>query len=117
MTHITNSPPRDTGAPTEAAGEGAYCNISQAAAILGVSRVSIWRWIRAGQLPAARLGHRTIRIKREDLDRLLWQIGPAGARSWVVRNPPGRATVEDSAAGERAPRSSGTAMMASEHFV
>jgi excisionase family DNA binding protein len=56
--------------------------VAQAAALLGVSRVSIWRWIRAGRLPAARLGHRTTRIRREDLERLLTDAGPdAGASS------------------------------------
>jgi excisionase family DNA binding protein len=47
-----------------AAGAREYYSISQAAALLGVSRVSIWRWIRAGHLPVSRLGHRTTRIKR-----------------------------------------------------
>src|SRR5581483_1439584 len=47
-----------------------HYSISQAAAQLGVSRVTIWRWIRAGRLPGARLGHRTTRIRREDLERL-----------------------------------------------
>lgn len=48
-----------------------YYSIGQAAALLGVSRVTIWRWVRAGRLPVARLGHRTTRIKREDLDGLV----------------------------------------------
>lgn len=58
----------------------AYYSITQAAALLGVSRVSVWRWIRAGQLPAARLGHRTTRIKRTDLEQLLLRLGARGAR-------------------------------------
>ncbi len=53
-----------------------YYNIVQAAELLGVSRVSVWRWIRAGRLPAARLGNRTTRIERADLDRLLPEFGP-----------------------------------------
>ncbi|HEX2173430.1 MAG TPA: helix-turn-helix domain-containing protein, partial [Dehalococcoidia bacterium] len=59
-----------------------YLNISQAAALLGVSRVSIWRWIRAGHLPAARLGHRTTRIKRADLELVIERL-QSGARAWV----------------------------------
>jgi excisionase family DNA binding protein len=51
--------------------ERSYYSISQAAAALGVSRVSIWRWINAGFLPVARLGHRTARISRADLDRIV----------------------------------------------
>jgi len=53
------------------AAERSYYSISQAAAALGVSRVSIWRWINAGVLPVARLGHRTARISRADLERIV----------------------------------------------
>jgi excisionase family DNA binding protein len=51
----------------------AYFSISQAADALGVSRVSIWRWINAGLLPVSRLGHRTARISRDDLNRVVAQ--------------------------------------------
>jgi excisionase family DNA binding protein len=50
---------------------GDYVNLSQAAALLGVSRMTVWRWVRSGRLPVARLGHRTVRINRGDLDRFL----------------------------------------------
>jgi excisionase family DNA binding protein len=63
----------------------AFYNISQAAEQLGVSRVTIWRWIRDGRLPVARLGHRTTRIAPADLDRLVAQMGRPGARAWVGR--------------------------------
>jgi excisionase family DNA binding protein len=63
----------------------AYYSISQAAELLGVSRVSIWRWIRAGHLSVVRLGHRTARIRREDLEQLPVHIGPSGYRSRVVQ--------------------------------
>src|SRR5262245_30556327 len=57
-----------------------YCSVAEAAALLGVSRVTIWRWVRAGRLPIWRLGHRTARIKRADLERLLTERArPAGA--------------------------------------
>jgi excisionase family DNA binding protein len=46
---------------------GGVYSVSQAAVLLGVSRMTLSRWIRAGRLPAARLGHRTVRISREDL--------------------------------------------------
>src|ERR687893_212896 len=65
------SPSPDAGASAQAADARSYYSISQAAALLGVSRMSIWRWIGAGRLPAARLGHRTTRIRREDLAQLL----------------------------------------------
>jgi excisionase family DNA binding protein len=84
-----------------------YYSISQAAALLGVSRVSIWRWIRAGRLPAARLGHRTTRIKRRDLERLLGEGRTAVARSWAMRD----------LGTEVAPRADWRVMGAREHFV
>jgi excisionase family DNA binding protein len=61
-----------------------YYSISQSAALLGVRRVTIWRWIRAGHLPVARLGHRTTRIKLADLERLPLHIGPSGFRSRAI---------------------------------
>lgn len=44
-------------------------NVASAAALLGVSRVSIWRWMSTGRLRATRLGHRTVSIGHEDLLR------------------------------------------------
>ena len=104
-----------------AAGDGVpargYYSISEAAALLGVSRVSIWRWIRAGLLPAARLGHRTARIKREDLERAVVQIGPGGSRAWVVRNLRADAAAKPDAGSNDVPRWDGTLLQANEHFV
>src|SRR5215212_8566453 len=93
-------------APRPGAGERTFYNISQAAALLGVSRVTIWRWIRDGRLPVARLGHRTTRIAGADLERLVAQIGPAGSRSWL-----GRGLTD---AVSRAGRPAGDAL---DHFV
>jgi excisionase family DNA binding protein len=84
-----------------------YYSISQAAELLGVSRVSIWRWIRAGHLPVVRLGHRTARIRREDLERLPIHIGPSGYRSQVVHEMD----------ADRSPNSEAALEIASEHFV
>jgi excisionase family DNA binding protein len=61
-------------------GERVYYSIGQAAAAVGVSRVSIWRWINAGQLPVARLGHRTARILRDDLQRVVAQHTTSNVR-------------------------------------
>lgn len=58
--------------------------VSRAAARLGVSRVTVWRWIRDGHLPATRLGPRTTRISRDDVERLL--AGVAASSSRVDRN-------------------------------
>src|SRR3979490_1652048 len=56
--------------------ERSYYSVSEVAAMLGVSRVSIWRWISSGKLPVSRLGHRTVRVKREDLQQLLRPVQP-----------------------------------------
>src|SRR5437660_9534797 len=53
-----------------AAAQRSFYSISEVAALLGVSRVSVWRWISAGRLPVARLGHRTVRIRRDDVERI-----------------------------------------------
>src|SRR5688572_29788452 len=75
---------RPTPARSDASGPVAFYSISQAATLLGISRVTVWRWIRDGRLPVVRLGRRTIRITRDDLDRTLLQRMPAarsGSRS------------------------------------
>ncbi|CAN5853923.1 hypothetical protein BH20CHL4_BH20CHL4_14250 [soil metagenome] len=51
--------------------ESDFINITEAATILGINRVTVWRWIRDGRLPASRIGHRTTRIHRDDLAKLL----------------------------------------------
>lgn len=54
---------------------------AQAAAELGVHIDTVRDWIRTGKLPAARLGYRTIRIRREDLEaftRKPFQGGKSG---------------------------------------
>ena len=55
-----------------------YCSVSEAAAKLGVSRISVWRWIRDGELPAVRVGQRITRIAEDDLDSILVTPRPSG---------------------------------------
>src|SRR6266849_2732042 len=98
----------DAGALAPAADAQSYYSISQAAALLGVSRMSSWRWVRAGRLPVARFGHRTARIRREDLDRLVLE-----SRLRIV---PDR-MIEDGIDPDRAPRSTWREMGPSEHLV
>jgi PAS domain S-box-containing protein/excisionase family DNA binding protein len=83
----TDPRPRIPAASPQFSGafERGYYSVSEAAAVLGVSRMSVWRWIRAGRLPAARIGPRTTRIARPDLEAWLAQHGPDGHHSWVAR--------------------------------
>ena len=60
MQNVVTVPARARDKHIEMPSTHRYLNISDAASLLGVSRVSIWRWIRAGLLPARRLGHRTV---------------------------------------------------------
>src|SRR5947199_2350787 len=67
------SSPAAAGHPTasdDPAEQRGYYSVSEVAALLGVSRVSVWRWISTGRLPVARLGHRTVRIKQEDIAQM-----------------------------------------------
>jgi excisionase family DNA binding protein len=83
MSSRSAAPNHERGATPIALQEREYDNVTQAAARLGVSRVSVWRWIRDGRLPASRLGHRTTRIAREDLERFL-QARDDGAPATVT---------------------------------
>lgn len=40
-------------------------SLDEAAAILGASRHTLWRFTRSGQLRVARIGHRTVRVTEE----------------------------------------------------
>jgi excisionase family DNA binding protein len=112
MKDLMNAPWADTDGVAAGRPRSEY-NISQAAALLGVSRVTIWRWIRAGRLPVARLGHRTTRIKREDLERLLLELRPAGPRAWLTQ----RLRAGADSYGSDAPQPGGGEMAESDHFV
>jgi excisionase family DNA binding protein len=70
----SSGPDRDVS-PGDSLG---YCSVSEAAAKLGVSRISVWRWIRDGELPAIRVGQRITRIAQEDLDSILVTLRPSG---------------------------------------
>jgi excisionase family DNA binding protein len=57
---------------------GAFISLSTAADILGISVHTLRRRIAAGELPAYRTGRRIIRIRIEDLERLLKRVPCAG---------------------------------------
>jgi len=48
-----------------------YVTVARAAGLLEVSKSTLWRWIRQGDLPAYRFGHRRVLIKQRDLDKLI----------------------------------------------
>jgi PAS domain S-box-containing protein/excisionase family DNA binding protein len=113
MVSALDRPRSEIGASKPAADVQSYYSISQVAALLGVSRVTVSRWIGAGRLPVVRLGHRTVRVRREDLDRLLAEQGPAGSRLWAVN---GRSR-EDDPDDDRAPRADWREIGVAAHFV
>src|SRR5216684_444532 len=73
MKHMQNAPaaPSLTNLSQVAGASRTYYSIAEVAALLGVSRVSVWRWISSGRLPVSRLGHRTVRVKRDDLVKIV----------------------------------------------
>jgi excisionase family DNA binding protein len=81
MKHMHNAPaaPSLKSLSQVAGASRTYYSIAEVAALLGVSRVSVWRWISSGRLPVSRIGHRTVRIKREDLVQVVRpsrKVGP-----------------------------------------
>ena len=46
-------------------------NIKEASAYLGIGRTKLYELIGTGELRAYKLGHRTMRIKKSDLDSFL----------------------------------------------
>jgi excisionase family DNA binding protein len=57
-----------------------YVTVSEAAALLRVAPSTIRRWIRQGELPAYRIGHRRVALRRADLSRLVTPTRPDEAR-------------------------------------
>ncbi len=51
--------------------EDDYLSVTEAAAVLHVAPSTIRRWIRAGELPASRIGKRRIALRRTDLSSLV----------------------------------------------
>jgi excisionase family DNA binding protein len=43
----------------------------QVAQIIGVTKGEVWKWARAGRLPAVRLGRRVVRFRDEDVNAFI----------------------------------------------
>ncbi len=51
--------------------ENSYISVDDAAADIGVSRATVWKWIKRYEMPTFRfLGERKTFVRREDIDRL-----------------------------------------------
>src|SRR4051812_32055628 len=48
-----------------------FYTVAEAARVLEVNPSTIWRWIEARQLPAVRVGPRSIRIRKLDLEAMV----------------------------------------------
>jgi excisionase family DNA binding protein len=72
--------------------ESEYYTASEAARALRVSRTTIWRWIGEGRLAAYHVGGRTLRIRREDVQKALRPVlyDPEGRQAndiWAGYDP------------------------------
>jgi excisionase family DNA binding protein len=103
----------------EAAEARPYYSVSEVAALLGVSRVSVWRWISSGRLPVTRLGHRTVRIRREDLNQLIRPTHASASRGQQpdASSSPGPHTSGMLASGGLASVALGGLQAAERHWV
>lgn len=54
--------------------------MSEVAALLGVSKRTLWSWIAAGRLPVVRLGRRVTRVESGALARLVAEARVEGGR-------------------------------------
>ena len=48
-----------------------WLTVAEACAYLRVTRATLYRWAREGKLPMYRLGHRTTRLRRSEVDALM----------------------------------------------
>ena len=71
--------------------ENELLTVAEAAALLKVTRHTIYRWIAEGRLPAARYSPRVLRVRREDLGHVNKMSGKhdeKSAKNWAERLAP-----------------------------
>jgi excisionase family DNA binding protein len=66
--------------------EDPFLTVAEVAELLKLNQQTVRNWIDAGSLPAVRIGRR-VRIKREDLDRIVDSGYQAGQRGAVSAGP------------------------------
>ncbi|MGE0540076.1 MAG: helix-turn-helix domain-containing protein [Dehalococcoidia bacterium] len=84
---IQSSDERPCPQQTTQNADPAYATVPEAATILGVSPSTIWRWIASGELPAYRVGHRFMRVRRSELSAIIRPAHPLERAS--SENKPG----------------------------
>ena len=55
-------------------------SVPEAAAAMGVSASTMWRWIGAGRVSVCRVGPKRVRVRRGDLDELIRERRPRERR-------------------------------------
>ncbi|MCI6584052.1 MAG: helix-turn-helix domain-containing protein [Mobiluncus sp.] len=68
--------------------DGEFFSVNQVAELVGVHPKSVYRWIHGGQLPAVRLGRRSVRVTREALAAFFGDYDMGKYLSPVPRMPP-----------------------------
>lgn len=74
MSRDTKVTTQEKASTVPASRERDYYTVAQAARLLDVSPATVWRWIAAEKLPAYRVGPRTIRIRKQDLQGVITPV-------------------------------------------
>jgi excisionase family DNA binding protein len=48
-----------------------FLTLKDVAERLGVSKVTLWRWVKAGKLSAVKLSQRTVYVRKDELERFI----------------------------------------------
>jgi excisionase family DNA binding protein len=80
LLHYATSATYEHGGTMAGSPERAWYSVAEVAQLLGVSRTTVWRWIRDGRLPARRVGPRTLRVER----RVVEAAGPKSSAADVA---------------------------------
>jgi excisionase family DNA binding protein len=64
-----------------------WCSVAEAARLLRVNRSTVWRWISARKLPAYRVGPKSIRVRKADLEAVMRPARPLEEAISVAAGP------------------------------